>query len=133
MTTTMEVFDVTYSITQGDIDAGVRRNCELCPGAQAIARALRRYGLDGVSVGPFNTWAGEREGERNDKTTVRWAYVATNPSDLYTFIEHFDSGYDGLLPPPMSGMLTFRRLNFSGVQLEAPEVPDCAGEKGCQQ
>lgn len=48
--------NVTVSVTQADIDSGVRSDCGHCPLARAVMRALQ---IDRISVGPTDMDLGQ--------------------------------------------------------------------------
>jgi hypothetical protein len=76
----MDTQTITVIVTQEDIDAGERAQCEACP----VALALRRNTPQRAFVGASRVWIGD------DIETEREGWL---PKDAVMFVHNFDSGH----------------------------------------
>lgn len=81
-------FELSWQVTQDDIDHGEREDCDKCPVARAINRVLPGFLAD-VTSGWIVLWEYTTDG-RGNLWPVRQAFRARTPSNAETFIEDFD-------------------------------------------
>lgn len=79
---------IRVNVTQKDINEGVAKDCEACPIARALMRAVKRLGATKVMIG-----RGVWDVEFADPSKSLWGYM---PGEAKQFVSDFDRGYSVL-------------------------------------